>query len=97
MLELKDAGDTRYYDLAMAKRGAEELYDLKSDPDCLTNLASDPKYADVKTRLRTQIERELTAQQDPRLLGHGDVFDHYKYTGNRRHAWDTVMGNKQAK
>lgn len=95
VLELKKSGETRYYDLAMAKRGAEELYDLRSDPDCLTNLAADPKYADIKARLRSQMERELTDQHDPRLLGHGDVFDHYEYRGGRQNSWDTVTGKKK--
>jgi arylsulfatase A-like enzyme len=95
VLQLKESGTTRYYDLAMAKRGAEELYDLAADPDCVNNLAADPKYADVKARLRAQMERELTEQQDPRVLGHGELFDRYEYRGGRQHSWDAVMGKKQ--
>ena len=31
--------------------GEEELYDLKADPNEWTNLANDPKYAELKDRL----------------------------------------------
>ena len=31
-------------------------------------------------------------QKDPRILGHGEVFDGYKYYGNPSHSWDAVMG-----
>src|SRR5439155_1668200 len=41
----------RYYDLALAKRSGEELYDIQKDPACMSNLAGDPKFADAKGRL----------------------------------------------
>ena len=33
-----------------------ELYDLQNDPQELKNLAYDPKYADVRTRLAARLE-----------------------------------------
>jgi arylsulfatase A-like enzyme len=36
-------------------RPADELYDLKSDPYELMNLASDPAYADELTKLRDKL------------------------------------------
>jgi hypothetical protein len=54
-------------------RPGTEFYDLKSDPDLSKNLPADPRAA----TLRTQLHTELTQQGDPRMSGHGDVFDKY--------------------
>ena len=72
-------GDTdfRFYDLSFGKRPAEELYEMKQDPDCVNNLADDPNYADVKSRLWEQLRSELAAQGDPRIVADGDIFDFY--------------------
>lgn len=40
--------------------GAEELYDHRSDPDELKNLAGDARYADVKTRLARSLPKKNT-------------------------------------
>jgi N-sulfoglucosamine sulfohydrolase len=69
--------DYHFFELAFGKRSAEELYDMTSDPDCVKNLAADPKYTDTKARLWTQLTEELTAQGDPRILGNGQIFDFY--------------------
>ncbi|MCI0703062.1 MAG: sulfatase-like hydrolase/transferase [Planctomycetia bacterium] len=37
----------------------EELYDLKTDPDELTNLAYDPKHKDTVAQMRKALEEEL--------------------------------------
>ena len=75
-LKEEDA-DYNYYLLAFGKRPAEELYDMENDPDCLNNLASNPKYAPIIKELKGQMEKELRKQKDPRLLGEGDIFDYY--------------------
>ena len=46
-------------------RPAEELYRTADDPYELTNLAGDPKYAEVQARLGAELDRWLTAQADP--------------------------------
>jgi len=77
---LKNRSETdgkRFYELCFGKRPEEELYDIKKDPDCVRNLANDPEYAQMKEQLWTQLKTELTAQEDPRLLGKGDIFDFY--------------------
>jgi arylsulfatase A-like enzyme len=74
----KNAADP-FWALAFGKRGAEELYDLNSDPDCLTNLAPNPELAPLKAALDAQLEAELRAQEDPRLLGRGAEFDAYPF------------------
>lgn len=67
----------RFYELAFGKRPAEELYDINSDPDCVTNLADDAKHAALKQKLWERMKAGLTAQKDPRILGEGDIFDYY--------------------
>jgi arylsulfatase A-like enzyme len=80
ILQARRAGrERRHWDLAFGKRPAEELYDLKQDPDCLHNLADDPQRQPLKQQLRRQMERELRAQGDPRMFGRGAVFDRYPY------------------
>jgi arylsulfatase A-like enzyme len=75
---IEDAGEgDRFWQLCFGKRPERELYDLSTDPDCVTNLAAEPaRQADVQ-RLEAELVAELTRQQDPRMLGHGDVFDAY--------------------
>ena len=77
----KDATHRRLYDLAFGKRPAEELFDLKSDPDQLNNVAADPAYAEIMKKLSTALTDELRATRDPRIIGGGEKFDHYKYLG----------------
>jgi arylsulfatase A-like enzyme len=91
ILDQKQSGTTRFWQLSMGKRPLEELYDLRSDPHCMHNLDGDPKFAAIKTQLWEELRKTLTEQQDPRILGHGDVFDKYEYQGSRKNAWDTVM------
>lgn len=75
----RDGTERRHWQLAFGKRPAEELYDVQSDPDCLNNLAGDSRHSARKARLKTQMERELRAQRDPRMFGRGSVFDRYEY------------------
>jgi uncharacterized sulfatase len=97
VLQLKVQGIYKWFDLAMGKRPAEELYEMKSDPGCVNNVAERADLADIRGRLWAQVQEELRAQNDPRMLGKGDAFDTYKYQGSREHAWDSVMGKKTEK
>jgi arylsulfatase A-like enzyme len=75
----REGRDKGFWDLAFGRRGAEEFYDLKQDPYCLTDLAGEPRQRKRKEDLRQLMERELRAQDDPRQFGHGDIFDRYVY------------------
>jgi len=70
-----------FYELSFAKRPEEELYNIKTDPHCINNLANKATYKNTCKVLRKQMENELIAQGDPRTLGNGDVFDKYPYKG----------------
>jgi N-sulfoglucosamine sulfohydrolase len=87
LTELKPSDpDYKYFEMAFGKRPLEELYDVLNDPHCVNNLADNPSYAKIKQRLWQQLESELIAQGDPRVLGQGDIFDYYpnrKWEDNR--------------
>ncbi len=72
------------FDLAVGMRQAEQLYDIRNDPGCLVDLASDSTYADVLRELRDTLEHQLVLQGDPRVLGSGDVFETYPRFGRMR-------------
>jgi len=65
--------------LCFGKRPAEELYDLKADPDAVKNLAAMPVHDQRREQLRMEMEQKLKAQGDPRMEGRGDVFDKYPH------------------
>lgn len=69
---------------AFEKRAVEQLYDVKADPYCMRDLAGDQGYDIVLARLRKQLEHELIAEGDPRVLNGGDVFDTYPRFGRMR-------------
>jgi arylsulfatase A-like enzyme len=78
LTELKESDpDYKYYLLSFGKRPSDELYDMEKDPDCVNNLASDPKYAPIIKELKAQMDKTLKLQKDPRILGEGDIFDYY--------------------
>lgn len=69
---------SREYDLCFGKRPAEELYEVATDPGQIRNLASNPAYAEIKTKLQDQLESELKRTSDPRLEGR-DPWQEYIY------------------
>ncbi|HUF60657.1 MAG TPA: sulfatase [Verrucomicrobiales bacterium] len=82
ILSGKDSGaGKRSFDWCFGKRPAEELYDLRSDPDQLDNVAADPAYAAPRKELAERLMRELVLSDDPRVLGRGDRFESFPYKG----------------
>lgn len=67
----------RFWQMSYGKRPPIELFDLSKDLDCINNLAGEASYAAKATALREKLFAELKKQDDPRVLGKGDVFDHY--------------------
>jgi arylsulfatase A-like enzyme len=68
------------YDLAFAKRPAEELYDLRVDPDQLRNVAGQEAYRQIQRELAAKLIEQLRASGDPRIVG-GVDFDAFPYLG----------------
>lgn len=90
---IKNAADTdlgKFLQLAVAKRPAEELFDIVHDPGCLTNLAADARFAAVKTKLAKQLDDYLRETKDPRVADGGDIFETYpRYSPIRRFPGET--------
>jgi N-sulfoglucosamine sulfohydrolase len=66
-----------FWELCFGKRPAEELFKLSNDSDCVRNLANLPEQQALKTKLKAALVESLIQQNDPRVLGNGDVFDRY--------------------
>lgn len=69
---------------AVALRPAEELFDIVTDPGCLTNLIEDPTHADVRRELADRLRTELVKTGDPRATGNGDVWETYPRVSSLR-------------
>jgi arylsulfatase A-like enzyme len=70
-----------YFSLVAAKRPAEELYDLRTDPYQLENLIDNPNYFAQLNELRARLTEYLVRTGDPVELSGEDVFSQYKYYG----------------
>jgi arylsulfatase A-like enzyme len=70
-----------FFALAFAKRPAEELFDLATDPHELTNGADRPDLAAVRADLRARLDAWMRRTTDPRLDPTDDRFDRFKYFG----------------
>lgn len=82
MLERRtDPAIARLFALAAAKRPAEELYDLRADPDQLRNVADQPQHAAAKAQLRRVLDEWMRTTDDPRATTDDDRWDRYPYYG----------------
>jgi arylsulfatase A-like enzyme len=73
-----------YWKLSMGKRASnEEFFNIARDPECMNNLASSPELSERKQEMKARMEAMLKEQQDPRMFGHGDVFNSYGYSVER--------------
>jgi arylsulfatase A-like enzyme len=77
----QDPAIAPFFRLATAKRPAEELYDLKADPDQVENVAGRPAYREAQRRLRAELEAWLRATGDPRATVDDDRWDRFPYYG----------------
>ena len=66
-----------HWELGFGRRPIEELYELKSDPHQVKNLANNPDYYAIKTKLRGQLMGEMRKHGDPRI--NGNQFDYPPY------------------
>ncbi len=84
ILYLRRAGiDQSFWNLSFALRGEEELYYIDQDPECMTNLVNNPAYSQVWQELSRKMFDLLIEQNDPRVLGNGDIFDKYPYADEK--------------
>lgn len=76
-----DPAIARFFQRATAKRGAEELYDLRRDPHQLENVAGRPEHRKAQERLRAELDRWLRDTADPRSTEDDDRWDRFPYYG----------------
>ena len=76
-----DAAIAKYFELATGKRPADELYDLRRDPDQIVNVAADPGHRQVRQRLRAALDQWRRDTADPRLRDDDDRWDRFPYYG----------------
>tara|TARA_B100001123_G_scaffold313487_1_gene350658 strand:+ start:3495 stop:5096 length:1602 start_codon:yes stop_codon:yes gene_type:complete len=69
-----------YYDYAFAKRPAEELYDLRKDPEYMTNVAEETDYQEAKLKLSRELMNTLVTEGDPRVVEDPVRFENSPYT-----------------
>jgi len=80
----RDKGRDPHWDLCFGLRPAQELYDLRTDPDCVRNLLAPPTTAPGAAELRAQLWAELKASGDLRALGRGAEYEAYPSADVRR-------------
>ena len=82
---------------AFGKRPHEELYDLRKDPNQLTNVADRSEYRDTRKDLAGRLTRYLKSNGDPRALGRTPLWDTYEYFGNKKQSprKDAPIGNER--
>jgi arylsulfatase A-like enzyme len=84
MLKHRDEeGTKKLYELAFAKRPAEELYDLRKDPYQLCNVAYNPDYKDIKANISRRLIDYLVVTSDPRETGSEQKWLDAKYYSER--------------
>ncbi len=74
-----DPAHKALFDLSFGKRPAEELYDLRKDPEQLRNVAGQPGYTAAQRKLAADLLEYLRATGDPRGLGRPAPWDAYPY------------------
>ena len=85
-----------FYELCFGKRSADELYDLKRDPECVNNLAADLAFTPTLEEMRYTMMRLLKEDGDPRALGKGDDFEALKYVGGRTKGYETWLKEQES-
>jgi hypothetical protein len=84
ILEMRRQGkEVHYWEMNFGKRPGEELYHITVDPLCMVNLAGQEEFDTIKEELRETLYSELHAEEDPRILGRGDIFDKYVYADEK--------------
>lgn len=87
-----------FWQWSFGKRPTEELFDVKNDSECITNLAENPRYLSRKQKLKQQLFDELKAQRDPRMAGQGHIFDEYIYANpGTRNFYERYMKGEKMK
>ncbi len=86
-----------YWNMSFQKRSVLELYNIKSDPSCIHNLAGLGEFAKITSDMEKMMIAELLKQQDPRIIADGVVFDNYPYAGSEQNFYNRYMKGEKIK
>ncbi len=82
MMKHRDDSDViNLFKLGFEKRPPEELYEIKTDPNELTNVVEVPKFAEAKKKLSRALDKYMKDTADPRANGGDGGFDKMQYYG----------------
>ena len=82
---LQHKGDMRRaFELSFGKRPADELYDLRRDPDQTNNIAGDAAVTKMQRELRARLDDWMKRTGDPRVNPNDERFDTFPYFGDAR-------------
>jgi arylsulfatase A-like enzyme len=76
-----ETGLAEFFRLCFEKRPAEELFDLRKDPDQMRNVAADRAYAGARREMRALLDRWMRETADPRATTDDNRWDKYPYFG----------------
>ena len=76
-----ETGVTDLFHLSYEKRPFEELYEIKTDPNELTNVAGRVEFSAQKKKLIEALDKYLKETADPRAEGKDGGFDKVPYYG----------------
>jgi len=74
-----NVNNSLFWQRSFGKRPLDELYNIKTDPECMNNLSKYPAFRNIMSSLKKQLFSELKRQGDPRVFGNGSLFDDYVY------------------
>ncbi len=69
------------FQFAFGRRPAEELYDLRTDPHQIKNVAAEPAFGEARKDLSDRLMKVLKETGDPRVTGDGSTFDRPPFSG----------------
>lgn len=76
-----DPAYAKHIALIFGKRPAEELYDLRTDPEQVHNVATQATYANDLQKLRTRVNEWMQKTNDPRVDPVKNDWDTFPYYG----------------
>ena len=75
----REGNDSTAWQLAFGKRPPLEMFNVELDRDCMTNLAGQPRYAQVQAELIRQMEEQLVARATRESSGTATSSTRYPY------------------
>lgn len=93
ILDLQKKGHSSYFDQAFAKRPKFQLFDIKEDPYCMSNLSENENFKDLQSHLLSELNAYLKETKDPRFLENKDIFEQYKLPQDdlAKHSWSSFI------